>query len=66
MPILSSKPFRNFGRTFVPRRFQTSGGTSPQILNVRVAVTMQTHGCRPHFWHTVGCSHTRGCFPHFV
>ena len=36
IPILRSEPLRNFGSTFVPSRFQISGGTSPKIQNVRV------------------------------
>lgn len=34
-PILSSEPERSFGRIFVPRRFQTSGGTAPVTRSVR-------------------------------
>jgi len=34
--ILRSEPLRNFGRTFVPSRFQISGGTSPEIRNFRL------------------------------
>ena len=36
IPILRSEPPRNFGSTFVPSRFQISGGTSPEIRNVRL------------------------------
>lgn len=36
-PILSSEPVRSFGRIFVPRRFQTSGGTVPTRCSVLVS-----------------------------
>src|SRR4029077_18298025 len=35
-PIFSSEPERSFGRIFVPRRFQTSGGTVPTRRSIRV------------------------------
>ena len=38
IPILRSAPLRSFGRTFVPRRFQISGGTSPVMQKVLAAV----------------------------
>ncbi len=34
IPILRSEPLFSFGNTFVPNRFQISGGTLPAIRNV--------------------------------
>jgi len=45
IPILISEPLRNLGISLVPRRFHTSGGTSPVILKVRLAGSGAGSGC---------------------
>lgn len=46
-PILRSEPDRSFGRIFVPKRFQTSGGTLPETQSVRVEVLGPGTGTKP-------------------
>ena len=55
IPIFRLLPLRNLGHIFVPRRFHTSGGTSPEIRSIVVAALVAAVGLGSSIGSENGC-----------